>query len=68
MANESPVELATPPEVAQFLHISEASLAQDHYRDGGIPFIKVGKRVRYRWSDVYGYLDANTMQRNGVGA
>lgn len=56
-------EVATPKEVADFLHISEASLAQDRYRGTGPRFIKHGRRVLYRWADVYAYLDANTVQR-----
>lgn len=56
-------EIGTPPAVAKFLHISEASLAQDRYRGTGPKFIKHGRRVLYRWSDVYTYLDANTVQR-----
>jgi hypothetical protein len=56
-------EIATPPEVAQFLHQTEAAMAQDRYRGIGPKFIKHGRRVLYRWSDVYAYLDANTVQR-----
>lgn len=56
-------EVATPDEVAAFLKQSEASLAQDRYRGIGPRFIKHGRRVLYRWSDVLAYLDANTVQR-----
>jgi hypothetical protein len=56
-------QVATSSEVAEFLHQSEASLAQDRYRGTGPRFIKHGRRVLYRWSDVYAYLDANTVQR-----
>jgi hypothetical protein len=58
-----PTEVATPAEVAEYLHQSEASLAQDRYRGLGPKFIKHGRRVLYRWSDVYTYLDTNTIQR-----
>lgn len=57
-------ETATPREVAQYLHTSEAGLAQMRYRGVGPKFIRVAARkVIYRWSDVYAYLDANTCQR-----
>lgn len=58
-------ELAEPGEVAQFLHQTEAALAQDRYRGTGPKFIKHGRRVLYRWVDVYAYLDANTVERTG---
>jgi hypothetical protein len=34
-----------------------------HYRGMGPKFVKIGRRVLYRWSDAYAYLDANTVQR-----
>ncbi len=55
--------VATPNEVAAFLKQSTAALAQDRYRGTGPKFIKHGRRVLYRWSDVLAYLDANTVQR-----
>jgi hypothetical protein len=32
------------------------------YRRTGPPYIKVGRKVLYRWSDVNAYLNANTVQ------
>lgn len=54
-------ELLTPKEVADWLGITEASLAQNRYigGDAKIPFFKVGQRVRYVKTDVLAYLDAN---------
>jgi hypothetical protein len=49
--------LATPAEVAEYLHTTPASLAQDRYRGVGPKFIKRGRRVLYRWSDVVERLD-----------
>lgn len=54
-------ELATPDEVAAHMHTTTASLAQDRYKGMGVPYIKVGRRVLYRWNDVQAYLDANTV-------
>jgi hypothetical protein len=56
-------DLGTPPEVAEYLHTSVAQLAQFRYRGIGPRFVKVGRRVLYRWSDVADWLDRNTMQR-----
>jgi hypothetical protein len=47
--------------VAEYLHTSEENLAQDRYLRRGIPYIKHGRRVLYRWADVEDYLAANTV-------
>lgn len=57
-------DTATAKEVADYLHTTEAGLAQMRYRGTGPKFCKVGRRkVIYRWADVQDYLDANTCQR-----
>ncbi len=43
-------------EVAQALHTSPASLAQMRYRGDGPKFVRVGRRVLYRWVDVEQWL------------
>ena len=55
--------VATPKQVSKVVQTSEASLAQDRYRGTGIPFVKIGGRVRYLRQDVLAYLTANRMQR-----
>jgi hypothetical protein len=55
--------LATPAEVAEYLRTTTAALAQDRYKGIGPKFIKRGRRVLYRWSDVSEWLDHNTIQR-----
>lgn len=47
-------------DVADWLGISEASLAQDRFRGEGIPFVKIGSRVRYQLDAVLEYIEANT--------
>ena len=42
---------------------SESALAQDRHRGTGIPFVKIGGRVRYLRQDVLAYLAANRMLR-----
>lgn len=57
------LEVNTPAQTAKFIQTSEGSLAQDRYRKRGIPFVKIGGRVRYLRQDILAYLDANRMQR-----
>lgn len=59
--------IGTAKEVAQFLGISEQSLAQDRARGVGPAYIKHGRRVRYRWADVEAYLKANTVSGGAHG-
>lgn len=48
-----------PEEVAEELGISVQSLAQDRYRGEGIPYVKIGSRVRYLASDLEDFIEAN---------
>jgi hypothetical protein len=47
-------------QLAQVLGLTAASLEQDRYRTGGtgdcIPYVKIGRRVRYLRADVCQYL------------
>jgi predicted DNA-binding transcriptional regulator AlpA len=52
-------EVATARQVAELLGVPEASLAQDRYLRKGVPYIKIGKRVRYLRSDVLKYLTSH---------
>jgi hypothetical protein len=52
---------ALPPvmstkELAPALGITSEALAQDRYRGCGIPYVKLGRRVRYLRADVARYL------------
>lgn len=55
--------LGTPTEVAEYLHTSVAQLARLRYSGKGPKFVKMGRRVLYRWSDVAQWLERNTMPR-----
>jgi hypothetical protein len=57
------IDTATPAQIAPVLDTTEAGLAQMRYRGTGPRFVKRGRRVLYRWSDVRDYLNANTIQR-----
>lgn len=52
-------EVATAKQLAPFLGTTEAALAQDRYLGRGIPFTKIGRRVRYLRSDVLKFLADN---------
>lgn len=53
-------ELLTPRGTAEYLGTSEHVLAQERYRGVGLPYVRVGRRIRYRARDIAAYLDANT--------
>jgi hypothetical protein len=56
-------DLALPRDVAEVLKTSTYGLANMRHRGTGPRYIKRGKYVLYRWSDVREYLEANTIQR-----
>lgn len=49
--------LATPAELAEYLGLTVSTLAQQRCRGEGVPFVRVGRTIRYRWETVYAYLD-----------
>jgi hypothetical protein len=53
--------IMTTEQLAPVLRMSADALAQDRYRrDGkGIPFTRIGNRIRYLKADVLGYLIEN---------
>lgn len=53
--------LASSKDVAEFLGITANGLAKMRMTGGGPAFIRVGARnIKYRWSDVHAWLEANT--------
>jgi|TARA_B110000263_G_C15253125_1_gene485111 predicted DNA-binding transcriptional regulator AlpA len=54
-------------QASKFLGLNEKSLANSRYTGTGIsvPYIKLGKIVRYRLSDLEAYLDSNTFNHTG---
>lgn len=49
-------------EVAMLIGMSEAWLEQCRFRGCGIKYIKIGRSVRYRRSDVDAYLEKQTAE------
>lgn len=52
-------EVATPEQIAPVVGKSPAALAQDRNRGRGIPYVKLGCRIRYLRADVEEYLISN---------
>jgi len=57
-ANARTDEILEKPETAERLKISTRTLDQ-WMRSGRIPFLKIGKTVRFRWPDVVAHLQHN---------
>ena len=58
-------DIMTADQLASAVQKTVDALAQDRYRKRGIPYIRVGRRIRYLRADVARYLVAN---RHGVPA
>jgi hypothetical protein len=70
--NQTGVDLSALPavmtaeELGPAIRRSVGALAQDRYRNQGIPYIKMGRGIRYARGEVARYLLAN--RRTTVGA
>ncbi|KRD08010.1 hypothetical protein ASE48_10180 [Mycobacterium sp. Root265] len=66
MSRQLPIEVlppvATSRQVAAVIGTSEAALSQERYQHKGIPYTKIGRRVRYLRSDVIEFLAANRVE------
>lgn len=49
--------LLTVEELADYLGVSVATLYQWRYRREGPPGFRVGRHVRYRWSDIEKWIE-----------
>lgn len=55
-------ELLTSQQVADYRGTTTGVLAQERFNGVGPRFIRDGRRIRYRASDIRAYLDANTVE------
>lgn len=60
--------LATPTELAAYLGCTTQRLADDRYHGTGIPFVRHGRNIRYKWSAVHKWEQANTFVRSDEAA
>lgn len=61
-----PLELLTDVQVEQRTHRPRESLRKDRRNGMGIPYLKWGRSVRYRASDVVAWMEANTVDEGQV--
>ena len=57
-------KLATPEEYAEYRATTTRALADERYRGTGPRFIRYGRAIRYRWTDIHAYEEANTFERS----
>lgn len=50
--------LLTPKEVSELIARAEQSLANDRCSRRGLPYVKIGRSVRYKLADVLSYTEA----------
>lgn len=58
--------LMTTAEVADYIRASKQSLDQDRYLNRGLPYVRIGRKIRYRREDVLNHLEANTFRGGGA--
>ena len=74
MIRQTGVDLSALPPVmstqvlAPVLGVTPEALAQDRYRGSGIPYVKLGRRVRYLRADVARYLVTHRTGGDDSGA
>lgn len=49
-------------EVSEITGISVSSLRSNRFQMKGLPYLKIGRSVRYRLSDIYDYLDSKVIK------
>lgn len=54
-------KLLTQQEVAAWTGMSSAWFEQCRFKGTGIPYVKIGRAVRYRSSDVQRWIDAHVV-------
>ena len=52
--------LVSPQDLASYLGVPLATVYSWRYRHEGPPGIRIGRHLRYRWSDVQKWLDSLT--------
>jgi predicted DNA-binding transcriptional regulator AlpA len=50
--------LLTDRQVSEITGRARSTLQKDRLAGGGIPYVYIGRLVRYRWSDVQAYIAA----------
>lgn len=58
--------LAKAHEVAEYLNTTLNQLSRLRFEGHGPRYIKLGRSVRYRWEDVYAWVDENVQSVGGA--
>jgi len=66
MENKPDNTLMTPDDTAAYMAISKRQLQLDRTTKRSIPFVKVGRLVRYRKADLDTYISAQTVGGNAA--
>lgn len=53
--------LLTQVEAAEYLGVSEKKLERDRWCERRIPYVKLGRHVRYRATDLLAYIEGNVV-------
>lgn len=59
------IQLLTEQQVSQATNIPLPTLRNDRFRCKGFPYVRKGKSIRYRLSDLQRFLEANTIYPEG---
>ena len=59
------LKLLSPRDVSELTGIPEATLTQWRYRKQGIPYLRIGRLVRYDHADVIAYLQRCRIEVRG---
>jgi hypothetical protein len=68
MVTTDPNELLNQSKVAKILGVTEKFLEARRCRGGGVPFIRVGRLVRYKMCDVEAWIESRRVSStSGAG-
>ena len=54
--------LLKPEQAAEYLGVSPQKLERDRWCEKRIPYVKMGRHVRYRASDLMEYVNSNVVE------
>jgi len=66
IATLAPDEILKPEQVCEIRHMTLKALAQERVRGTGPKYIRDGRRIRYRASDLAAYFEAHTVTPEGA--
>lgn len=58
--------ILTQSQAAEYLGVSEKKLERDRWCERRIPYVKMGRHVRYRATDILAYVESNVIAASVV--